>query len=402
MNVVYEIPEEHINLEALKKETLPVRMAAVKSVLEMEPLSKNKWISLHPSTVFFRPMTTTKFAYMDVFHLMDQQEYTALEQYKALAYSLISCQSYEAFLRHGIDAYKKKKLFTSRQEQAQINKLMATIKETETLKGLQEDLQDSYDYTQYQYFQDIVSIKQRAKKRYRRLVMTTVVILGIGAISGYLFTDMKQEALAKKYEEKMEMKELKIDKVHAVENGNFKNVITIMEQMEQSKEAITDFLYSHEQYQLGLSYNPTIKSVKKVVSILYEKGQKEKLLDLTLEDNLRLSDEKAIVSYDKSQLASRKSFITDPKLANRMGKAFVEHGDLHSAEYLALKFEDKELKEMIEKVEKEQQEKEEIARLEKEIQSLKKDIKDADDKNKKEKLEKSLGKAKEKMANLKE
>lgn len=401
IHLTYEVPGDFMSLEQVKTETLPVRIAAIKKVLEMEPLYNEDWVSLHPSTVFFRPMTSIRFAYMDVFHMADHQEKSFLEQYKALAYSLISCQSYEAFLRHGVKAYKPKKIFHSSREQDQITKLIKTIEETETLKGLQRDLQDSYDYTQYQYFQDIVSIEKKAKSKFYAVLITAFLVVCLGAIGGYFINYSQQEALAKEYNQKLEMKELKIDKVHAVEEGNYKKAISYMKQMKESKKEITDFLLKHEQYQLALSHHPSERTLEKVVSILYENEQKEKLLDLKLEDNIRLSDEKAIITYDEATLESRKSFITDPSLANRMGRAFIQHDDLHVAQYLAKKFEDEALTVLIEEKKKAKAKQEKIGNVEEKIKELKQQKEKTDDEKEKKEIDIELKKADEQLKKMK-
>ncbi|WP_079524944.1 MULTISPECIES: hypothetical protein [Halobacillus] len=401
VQLTYDIPDQFISLEQLKKETLPVRIAAIKSVLEIDPLSRKYTYSLHPSTVFFRPMTSVRFTYVDVINKGALGEHEAIDQYKALAYALISCQSYEAFLRHGMKAYKQKKLVFKKREQEQVIKLLKTIEESENLSELKADLQQSYEYTQYQYFQDIASIEKRLKNRFYAVVVCSLVALLLGVTGAYTLTNAQSKAIAQEYSEKLEQKELQIEKIQAVHDQDYKQVVDIMKRAGKSEKEIAAFLIKKEQYQLALDTNPTNKTVENVVSTMYEQEKKEKILDLKLEENQRLSDAKAVVAYNKSVLDSRKSFIEDATLAHRMGKAFIENGDLHSAEYLANQFDDKELTKLIEEKRQENERLKKIEGIEKQIDDLKKQIEDTDDEKEKEKLNEELKKAEKRLEELK-
>src|SRR5699024_10856539 len=60
----YDIPEEFKYLQTIKKEDLIVKMSILKTILEMDPLNETDlYISMNPSTIFYRPMKAVKFSY---------------------------------------------------------------------------------------------------------------------------------------------------------------------------------------------------------------------------------------------------------------------------------------------------------------------------------------------------
>lgn len=382
----YEKPNTVESLLKVRKESLVVRLSIAKTILEKAPLDDPEFsVSIHPATVFYRPMTTVKFTYQANNLMPQEKNFSNFERYKALALSIVSGFSYEVCLNDKQRVLKSK------------NPLLLSIAETHSKEKLLSDLEEHLDYMQYSFIENVKQTKR--KSRIKNIIFAAVGIAALLVAVGLTKSAAnKQYASAvASYEEKIEQKGAEVKLQQYLSDGDYDKAAKTMKEAGKSEKDISDMYLGAGLFQKALDVYP--KNLEKVIETLYKDGKQEKILDLKMKDNDYLELEKNIVSYDSNALKGEISFLedgADEKQAVRMAKAFLDHGDINSAQMVQDKFNNKELQAAIDLKKKNDQ-------LQKEKDNLKKIQKDKDkekDKKKKKDLEKQEKKVKDTIASL--
>lgn len=377
----YDIPKGYMPLCKIKKESLVVKLSIAKAILEDDVLNGEKYFtSIHPSTLFYQPMSKVKYMYRSN-HLMPRDANNSnLERYKALVLSLVTGLNYEICLSN------KQRVLQSNKKNKD---LLKTIIEAKSKEELRKDLKKILEYEQYNFFQEKKHVKRiSAFKKIAIIVLTFTILVTVVGITKSI-ADKEKEKTISSYEEKIENIKAEYLLEDQLSQKEYKKAAKTMEDMGKTSEEIADMLLKANLYQEALDENP--EYLEKIIDTLYENDQEEKILDLELEDNSKLELEKDIVSYDYNQLKSKASFVEDEKTAFRIGKAFVDNGDIEDAKFLQSRIESEKIGEYIKLKEKQ----EELKGTKKKLKKAKKKKKKKKYKNEMETLEKEIEKLKE-------
>ncbi|PWF47741.1 hypothetical protein BHT19_0028185, partial [[Kluyvera] intestini] len=137
----------------IKSEDLIIKLSIAKTIIEDDVLNNNYFVSLHPSTLFYMPMSAVKYTYR-ANHLMPQEnKYTNFDRYKALVLSILSGLSYENCLKNNEHVKKTK------------NDLINSILEVKSREELLVDLEKLLEYKQYAHFK--MKKQDKNKKRFK-------------------------------------------------------------------------------------------------------------------------------------------------------------------------------------------------------------------------------------------
>lgn len=332
---------EHLKpVVAIKQEAYVVKLAIAQAILLDEIMTKaSSFVSLHPATVYYHPMSTIRYGYRANRQMPREEKYTHLQRYKALILTILTNQPYEKCLEEPEHLTKR------------ANDLVHSILQAQTIEDMQLLLTEAYDFVAYH----TVQTQTAERKKWRSHMILGVVLtalLGLVGI-GYVKQDANEQqavaiqSLTADYEDEQLIQEA--DTLFAA--GKFKEAVPLFLELGDSTEEVAKKLVLKEQWQLALDTEPAI--LETVITALYNEGEEKRLLDLTISEEMpvytqKLAQEKAIVSYDVAQMSADLPFISDEQTLKRMGKTFVKNGDMAGAREVLNKTQDAELKRAIE------------------------------------------------------
>lgn len=332
---------EHLKpIVAIKQEAYVVKLAIAQAILLDEIVTKtSNFVSLHPATVYYHPMSTIRYGYRANRQMPREEKYTHLQRYKALILTILTNQPYEKCL-------EEPEYLTKR-----ANDLVHSILQAQTIEDMQLLLTEAYDFVAYH----TVQTQTAERKKWRsRMILGVVLTALLGLVSiGYVKQGANEQqaaaiqSLTSDYEEEQLIQEA--DTLFAA--GNFKEAVPLFLALGNSTEDVAKKLVLEEQWQLALDTEPAI--LETVITALYNVGEEKSLLDLTISEEMpvytqKLAQEKAIVSYDVAQMSADLPFISDEQTLKRMGQTFVKNGDIAGAREVLNKTQDAELKRAIE------------------------------------------------------
>lgn len=326
----YVIPKDLKSLRKIKNEELIVKLSIAKTILERDPLGDSDlFTSIHPSTLFYRPMSTVKFTYQANSLMPNEKKFSNFERYKALVLSMISGLTYENCLNNKERILKAK------------NELLNAISATKTREELLIDLEEQLDYRQYKYFDESNKRKKRAKTRTIIVAATSFLLIfsAIGITKTLANKNIAETVTT--YEKQIKVKDEELKTQKYLSKGEYVKAAESMKKSGVKDKGITAMFVNAGLYQEAIDYDP--KSLEQVVQDLYKKEKKESILELVLADNRELEIEKKIVAYDYAALKNEVSFLENENQAVRMGKAFIERGDVEEARMLLDRFENEDL-----------------------------------------------------------
>lgn len=332
---------EHLKpVAAIKAEAYVVKLSIAQAILLDEVVTKEThFVSLHPATVFYHPMSTVRYAYRANRVMPREEKYTHLQRYKALVLMILTGQPYE------------KCLVEPEHLEKQANDLVRSILLAQTVEEMQELITEAYDFVAYHTVKEQGTEKKKWQNRTLLGIVLTAV-LALGAL-GYVKYDANEQQdaalseLTKTYEAKEKQQQAKL---HFTQ-GEYEKAIPLFLALGNSPSDVGKKLLEEGQWQLALDTEP--KLLEQVIEQLYTSEEEKALLDLNLskgEDALvqKLAHEKAIVSYDAAQMSADLPFISDTDTLKRMGLAFVEQGDMAGAREVLNKTQDADLQTAIE------------------------------------------------------
>lgn len=383
----YEKPNTIDSLLKIKNESLVVRLSIAKAILEKSPLDSmdDVSVSIHPATIFYRPMSTVKFTYQANNLMPQEKNHSNFERYKALVLSVVSGFPYEVCLKDRARVLKSK------------NPVLLSIAETKSKEQLLKDLEEHLDYMQYSFVETVKQSKR--KSRMKNIIFAIVSVAAIIVAVGLTKSAANKQytSAVASYEEKIDQKGAEVKLQQYLSDGEYDKAAKAMKEAGKNEEQISNMYLDAGMFQQALDVYP--KNLEKIIETLYQENKQDKILDLKMKNSEMLELEKSIVSYDVDTLKSEISFMDDTskeKQAIRMAKAFLDHGDVNSAQMIQDKINNKKLKSAIELKKKNDE-------LQQEKDNLKKIQKDKDkekDKKKKKDKEKQEKNSKNKIASL--
>lgn len=343
--ITYEFIEHLKPVAAINKETYVVKLAIAQTILLDEVVTKEpNFVSLHPATIYYHPMSTVYYSYRANRLMPREEKYPHLHRYKALILMILTNHSYERCLVEPEHLEKR------------ANDLVRSVLQAKTIEEMQVLITEAYDYVAYHAIQEQTAVKK--KRQYRTFFgIAASLILGLGAV-GYVKQDANEQqthalqALTKSYE----TEQLEQEAESLFTEGRYTQAVPLLFELDYSAKDIAERLFKEQQWQLTLDTDPSF--LEPVIEALYEKGEEETLLDLTMAStkepyHQKLAHEKMIVGYDTAQMAAELPFISDEGTLRRLGQAFVKNGDMAGAREVLNKTQDIELKRAIEKAQAE-------------------------------------------------
>ncbi|RUS51845.1 hypothetical protein QI30_18405, partial [Kurthia sp. 3B1D] len=314
--------------------------AIAQAILLDEIVTKtSSFVSLHPATVYYHPMSTIRYGYRANRQMPREEKYTHLQRYKALILTILTNQPYEKCLEEPEHLTKR------------TNDLVHSILQAQTIEDMQLLLTEAYDFVAYH----TVQTQTAERKKWRsRMILGVVLTALLGLVGiGYVKQDANEQqaaaiqSLTADYEEEQLIQEA--DTLFVA--GKFKEAVPLFLALGDSTEEVAKKLVLEEQWQLALDTEPAI--LETVITALYNEGEEKRLLDLTISEEMpvytqKLAQEKAIVSYDVAQMSADLPFISDEQTLKRMGQTFVKNGDIAGAREVLNKTQDADLKRTIE------------------------------------------------------
>ncbi|MCY8497756.1 type VII secretion protein EssB/YukC [Bacillus atrophaeus] len=382
------------SLLKIKNESLVVRLSIAKAILEKAPLDNSDVsVSIHPATIFYRPMATVKFTYQANNLMPQEKNHNNFERYKALVLSIVSGFSYEVCLNDKQRVLKSK------------NPIWLSIAETESKEQLLSDLEEQLDYMQYSFIENVKRNKRKSRMKNILFVVVGVAALLIAVGLTKSAANKQYTTAVASYEEKIDQKGAEVKLQQYLSDGDYDKAAKVMKEASKSKEEISNMYLDAGLFQKALDAYP--KNLEKIIETLYKDGKQDKILDLKMDNNEKLDLEKSIVSYDTNTLKGEISFMDDAseeKQALRMAKAFLDHGDVNSAQMIQDKINNKELKNTIElkkKSDQLQEEKDNLKKLQKEKDKEKDKKKKKDKENQEKKTKNAIASLEKEINELK-
>lgn len=380
----YEIPKGFSPFYKIKNEDLIVKLSIAKTIIEDDVLGEdeNNFVSIHPSTLFYRPMSTVKYTYMANNLMPHDSRFSNLDRYKALVLSVLTGLSYEICLNNK-ERVKKTK-----------NELVEPIIEVKSREELLVDLERLLEYKQYSHFK--VNQENKIKKKIRRIAVIAVsfiaLILAVGVTKSIANKEHVQTVA--QYEQEIESIQEENTLQQHLANGDYDKAAESMKKMGEDNGAIAEMYLDAGLYQKALDADPDY--LNKVIETLYEEEQKDTILDLKMEGNEQLETEKQIVSYDYAELKAKQHFIDDENTVLRLGKAFVDNGDIEDAKLLQERVNNDELGNYITLKQKQ----DDLQKNQDKLATLEKELKDEKDKKKKKDKENQIKTTKDNIESL--
>lgn len=320
-------------IAAIQREAYVVKLSIAQALLDDEIVTKEtNFVSLHPATIFYHPMSTVRYAYR-ANRLMPREEIytTHLRRYKALVLMILTGQPYETCLKEPEHLEK------------QGNALIGSILQAQTIEDMQALVTEAHGFIAYETVQAQIAEKKKWQRGTFVGVLTTVLLAF--SVVGYVKYDANedQRIALQKMKGTYEAKALNTKAEMLFQEAHYAEAIPLFEDLGISSENVAKRLIAKEQWQLALDTEPAL--LEAVIAALYEKGEEKEILELTLSDAKetlvqKLAQEQAIVSYDVAQMTAELAFISDANTLKRMGLAFVENGNMAGARDVVAKTQD--------------------------------------------------------------
>lgn len=325
---------------SIRNEAYVVKLAIAQAIMLDEIVTKTTdFVSLHPATVYYHPMSTIRYSYHANKLMPREEKYTHLQRYKALVLAILTNQPYEKCLKEPERLEKR------------ANDLVRSIMHAQTVEEMQHLLTDAYDFVAYHTVQEQDS--ERRKWRFRAMLgIALTAFIGLVSVGYMKQSANEQQALAiEQLTSAYEEEKLGQEAATMFETGQYESAVPLFLELGNSSLDIATKLIEQEQWQLAVQTEPA--TLEAVIADLYEKGEEKDLLDLTITDGepeyaQKLAQEKAIVSYDAAQMSADLPFISDENTLFRMGQMFVEKGDMAGAREVLNKTQDARLNRAIE------------------------------------------------------
>lgn len=394
-SIIYHYKKSNLlkNLTTIKNEAYPVKLSIAQEILKQDILQqyikKDIYISLNPATIYYHPMQTVLYTY-SANRFMPRDSHTTIERYKALIVSILSSIAYEKCLNSPQDVSKEG------------NDLVKEIYRQKTISDLLLLIQESNDYTTYNYIESRKNTENKIKKRYFYL-LTGVVALSLASLSllGVKVAGQAEE-LSMNYEKQLTEKDHLLNANDNFYRGNYDEAIALYEKTDYDKEKLSVDLIEKEEYQKALDIDPT--SLEKIIQKAYKSEQSEVILELddkelSEEEQAKLVDEKGIINGDTTSMLNTLNFLKDEQTATRLTTKFLEIGDMNNAKKVEEKYpENAEIKNSIKNAEmsNEKLEKERLE-IQKQIDDKQKKLDESKDDKEKERLKKEMSELKEKL-----
>ncbi|MGZ4160004.1 MAG: type VII secretion protein EssB/YukC [Neobacillus sp.] len=338
----YVMEEGYQTLIKAKEYSSVLRLSLLNEFLEMDPINTVKEkVVIHPRNIFFKDMKTLKFLYRSNQWLPYDEHIENLEQYKILIISMFSRFTYEKYKREKDNLLKKEK-----------DEFLFRIENAESVKDLKELISERLQKEETQHFFEIEVEKHKVKKQKRILAGISI---GICALAFPLALFLQQSAVNNVHTVyAMELQKVKEESkfYQLLSEKKYDEAISFLKKNSGSKKEIAKVYFKKGEYQKAIDTDKSL--IKGSIEALYQANKKNEILGLVAESTY-LDIEKKIVSYDYSVLLSMEAFTKDKDQQLRMGKAFVEHGDLVDAKSLNQKLKSHELELAIRKKELEVQ-----------------------------------------------
>ena len=390
---LYEKSSQLKNLTQIKTEAYPVKLSIAQEILEQDIQDQytraGLYISLHPSTIYYHPMQTIRYTYV-ANRFMPRDNHTTIERYRALIVSLLSDLPYEKCLNSPKDVSKEG------------NELIKELYQQSTVPDLLALIKQSNDFITYGYIENRKKSENKIKRNYRYWLGGVIALSLVGFSLLGVRVSGQATQLTANYHQQLDEKDTLLQANEQFYKGNYNQAVGLYEKIDYDKKQLATDLIEKEQYQQALTVDPT--SLESVIENLYEREQKEVLLDLNgkkldEKQQAKLEDEKGIVKGDPNAMLNTLNFLKDEQTAIRLARAFLEGGDLTNAKKVAEKYpQNKEMSEMITIAESEKESHEqEQADLQKQIDEKQKKIEESKDQKEKETLQKELQDLKEKL-----
>lgn len=394
-SIIYYYKKSNLlkNLTTIKNEAYPVKLSIAQEILKQDILQQyikeDIYISLNPATIYYHPMQTVLYTY-SANRFMPRDSHTTIERYKALIVSILSSIAYEKCLNSPQDVSKEG------------NDLVKEIYRQKTISDLLLLIQESNDYTTYNYIESRKNTENKIKKRYFYL-LTGVVALSLASLSllGVKVAGQAEE-LSMNYEKQLTKKDHLLNANDNFYRGNYDEAIALYEKTDYDKEKLSVDLIEKEEYQKALDIDPT--SLEKIIQKAYKSEQPEVVLglddkELSEEEQAKLVDEKGIINGDTTSMLNTLNFLKDEQTATRLTTKFLEIGDMNNAKKVEEKYpENAEIKNSIKNAEmsNEKLEKERLE-IQKQIDDKQKKLDESKDDKEKETLKKEMSELKEKL-----
>ena len=394
-SIIYHYKKSNLlkNLTTIKNEAYPVKLSIAQEILKQDILQQyikeDIYISLNPATIYYHPMQTVLYTY-SANRFMPRDSHTTIERYKALIVSILSSIAYEKCLNSPQDVSKEG------------NDLVKEIYRQKTISDLLLLIQESNDYTTYNYIESRKNTENKIKKRYFYL-LTGVVALSLASLSllGVKVAGQAEE-LSMNYEKQLTEKDHLLNANDNFYRGNYDEAIALYEKTDYDKEKLSVDLIEKEEYQKALDIDPT--SLEKIIQKAYKSEQSEVILELddkelSEEEQAKLIDEKGIINGDTTSMLNTLNFLKDEQTATRLTTKFLEIGDMNNAKKIEEKYpENTEIKTILENAEMSNAELEkERLEVQKQIDNKQKKLDESKDDKEKETLKKEMSELKEKL-----
>lgn len=378
VSFLYEKGSALKNLNAIKKETYPVKVSIVEEILKQDILQKYKhtdlYISLNPATLYYYPMNTVRYTYA-ANRFMPRDMRTTLERYKACIVSILSGIAYEKCLNTPEEVRKIGNDFIKEiYQQRNVSELLSLIQQSNNFL--------TYDYIRSQ-------TKRERKIRQKSLVTLAGISIVFLSISSLLLVKQlnQEEALASQYEAQLEQKDTLLLANEEFEKGNYDKAIQLYQEGDYKDAQLSEKLLSKEQYQKAIDVHN--ESLEAIIQRLYETEEQQSLVDLNsdfLDENgkSKLEEEKGIVQGDTNAMVNTLNFLTEESTGIRLARKFVELNDVNNAQKVLDKY-------------PENENLQKIVGIGKQIQEKNKQMSDSDDEKQKENLQKEIDDLKEQL-----
>ncbi|MBT2757956.1 hypothetical protein J7E71_18960 [Mesobacillus foraminis] len=349
----YEVEDGYKPLIDAKRYSTVMRLALMNELLDLDPLHLFKeHVLIHPRNIFFKDLKSLKFLYRANRWLPYENHADKLGQYKILILSMFSRFSYEKYRREKGSLLKKEE-----------DEFLFRIENSRSLAELKELIEKRLHQEETEHFFAWENEKQKVRKQKGIFLGATAGICGMALVFALILQQSAVDKVQSAYASELKKAEGESHYYRLLSQEKYDEALKLLRRNGGSKKELANVYFEKGDYQKAIDTDDAF--IRPAVEALHRSKQQEQIMGLEAESDY-LEIEKKIIAYDYSSLMSKQAFSTDKGQLLRMGKAFVEHGDLQDAKSLNDRLQNKELAFIIRRKELENR----IAALEKEIKEI--------------------------------
>lgn len=326
VELTYKLSNQLKSLKNLPKEKKAIRVSIAKKIMEQNILSETNYhVSLNPANMWYYPMNNVWYAYRANELMPYDDNFSALQQYKALLLYSLTGTPYERLLNDPKEAIAQTK--------DELLKQIINAKDTDELTLVINSIDDYVNYHEWQK----VEQAEKSTKHKMYAIIAGVIVIAVIAVGLVHKSGQKQyNALKQESQQQVNLVTQRANIKIAIKEKNWKKANKAMKKAGYSAQQRADTYLKINQYQQAINAKPSM--LRQITKQAYKNHDTNNILSWQTPSgtsdkiNEQLKLEKAIINYDEDILNNQLSFENNSDVLLRIGEAFNDHNNEQDAQ----------------------------------------------------------------------